>query len=153
MARDGAAVEETTTLDLDTIAHDAWDNVATDGATLDAGSNRRLDANRSRLLQLLENLFDNAVEHGTADGDAAELAVTVSDVPDGFVVEDNGAGLPETDHEHVFEPGYTTRDNGTGFGLAIVKQLASAHGWTVEVEASDGGGARFVFTGVDLVAE
>jgi signal transduction histidine kinase len=48
----------------------------------------------------------------------------------------------------VFESGYTTDDDGTGFGLAIVDQIASAHGWTPEVTESDAGGARFEFGGV-----
>ncbi len=49
----------------------------------------------------------------------------------------------------MFESGYTTTDGGTGFGLAIVKEIAAAHDWSVSVTESDAGGARFEFTGVD----
>jgi len=48
----------------------------------------------------------------------------------------------------VFEYGDTTQDDNTGFGLDIVESLATAHGWTVEVEPSRDGGTRFVFEGV-----
>jgi len=47
----------------------------------------------------------------------------------------------------VFETGYTTSDDGTGFGLEIVEAVATAHGWDVRVTDAAGGGARFEFTG------
>ncbi|MFB6217624.1 MAG: sensor histidine kinase, partial [Halobacteriaceae archaeon] len=48
----------------------------------------------------------------------------------------------------AFESGYTTTDAGTGFGLAIVAEIAAAHGWAVGVTESASGGARFEITGV-----
>jgi len=51
----------------------------------------------------------------------------------------------------VFETGYTTSDDGTGFGLEIVEAVATAHGWDVRVTDAAGGGARFEFTGVDVL--
>ena len=53
----------------------------------------------------------------------------------------------------MFEPGHTTADDGTGFGLAIVERIAEAHDWSVSVTESDSGGARFEFRGVDFVTE
>jgi nitrogen fixation/metabolism regulation signal transduction histidine kinase len=49
----------------------------------------------------------------------------------------------------VFEAGYTTADAGTGYGLAIVKEIADDHGWNIEVGQSDLGGALFDIRGVD----
>jgi len=46
-----------------------------------------------------------------------------------------------------FESGYKTKEDGTGFGLAIVAEVVEAHGWTVELTEGLGGGARFEFTG------
>jgi len=46
----------------------------------------------------------------------------------------------------VFERGYTTAKGGTGFGLAIVEDIATAHGWSVQATESETGGARFEFT-------
>ncbi|WP_245903079.1 ATP-binding protein [Salinigranum rubrum] len=48
----------------------------------------------------------------------------------------------------MFEAGYSTAENGTGFGLAIVEQIVDAHEWTVRVTESDSGGTRFEIKGV-----
>ncbi|MFT4882376.1 MAG: signal transduction histidine kinase, partial [Salinirussus sp.] len=64
---------------------------------------------------------------------------------------DDGVGIPEGEREEVFEPGYSTAANGTGFGLRIVEQITDAHGWDIRVTDSNGDGARFEITGVDMV--
>ncbi|MFB6251251.1 MAG: sensor histidine kinase [Halobellus sp.] len=130
---------------LDEIAGAAWRTVESPSASLNAETDQTVRCDPTRLQQLLENLYRNAVEHG-----GAEIAVTVGEVADGFYVEDNGLGIPEDKREEVFEPGYSTATDGTGFGLRIVKQVAEAHGWTVRVTESDAGGARFEVTGVEF---
>lgn len=50
----------------------------------------------------------------------------------------------------MFEYGYSTDQDNTGFGLAIVEQIAEAHGWRVELVEADSGGARFEFRGMDI---
>ncbi|RDZ33833.1 histidine kinase, partial [Haloferax sp. Atlit-19N] len=93
-------------------------------------------------LELLENVFRNAVEHG-----GTGVQITVGDLPDhrGFYVADTGRGIPVEQREQVFENGYSTNREGTGLGLAIVAEVASAHGWETLVTESDAGGARFEF--------
>ena len=56
---------------------------------------------------------------------------------------DDGRGIPAADREAVFEMGFSTKDDGTGFGLAIVDTIAEAHGWSVSVADGEAGGARF----------
>lgn len=68
--------------------------------------------------------------------------------PDGFAVADDGAGFGRSADQSVFEPGHTEDPDGTGFGLAVVERIASAHGWSVTATAADGGGARVRFDGV-----
>ncbi|MFB6284009.1 MAG: sensor histidine kinase [Halobacteria archaeon] len=97
-----------------------------------------------RLQQMIENLLRNAVEHGDDD-----VNIEVGDLEDGYYVEDDGPGIPEDQREKVMEPGYTTRENGTGFGLPIVKNIAGAHGWNLNITESDEGGARFEVRGVE----
>ena len=63
----------------------------------------------------------------------------------GFFVADDGPGIPVAERDRVFEAGYSTSDDGTGFGLDIVRSIASAHGWAADVTESDRGGARFEF--------
>lgn len=47
----------------------------------------------------------------------------------------------------------STSDNGTGFGLRIVKQIVNAHGWDITITDSEDGGARFEITGVEITDE
>jgi signal transduction histidine kinase len=98
-----------------------------------------------RLQQLFENLFRNAIEHG---GDDVTIRVGAIE-NNGFYVEDDGPGIPEEKREDVFDSGFTTNRDGTGFGLAIVKEIVEAHGWTVSVADSDEGGARFEVTDIE----
>lgn len=84
---------------------------------------------------------------GTVDTGAMTLE------PTGFWVADDGPGIPDADRESVLEEGFTTASSGTGCGLAIVREIAEGHGWSVGVEESDAGGARFVFGGVVTPAQ
>jgi len=67
----------------------------------------------------------------------------------GFYVEDDGPGIPEAKRAAVFEAGYSSSENGTGFGLRIVKQVVTTHGWDIRVTDVSEGGARFEITGVE----
>lgn len=117
---------------------------ATEDASLSVETDQVIDADRHRIEQLFGNLYRNAVEHG-----GPTVTVTVGGLDNGFFVADNGPGIPEEERERVFEPGYSTKSRGTGFGLDIVNQIAEAHDWNVVVEESSEGGARFEITGVD----
>jgi PAS domain S-box-containing protein len=88
---------------------------------------------------------DDAVEHGSGS-----VTVIVGDLDDGFYVEDDGPGVPAEERERVFDSGYSTSENGTGFGLAIVERIVEAHGWTIDLAESDDGGARFEIRGVEF---
>ena len=144
LAQEGEAVTETDPMNLRDVATDCWHTVESAGVELQIDTDRRIIANEGRLKQLFENLFRNAVEHGTPG-----VTVTVGDLEDGFYVADDGPGIPETERDKVFENGYSTAEGGTGFGLAIVERVADAHGWTVRATESGDGGARFEFTGVE----
>jgi PAS domain S-box-containing protein len=168
MAREGRDVEEEEldAVGLDAAASHAWRNVETEGATLEVTGDATMLADESRLPNLFENLFRNAVEHGStsppsqtpedavehgAESDPAALTVRVEPLPDGFAVGDDGVGIPADVREEVTESGFTTESGNTGYGLAIVSEIATAHGWDLAVTESDAGGARFEFTGVGLV--
>ena len=146
LSRVGKQVSETESVALGPLVETCWGTVPTVDATLGCDAERHLLADRSRLRQLLENLFRNSVEHGGED-----VTVTVGDLDGGFYVEDDGPGIPEADRDDVFDPGYSTADEGTGFGLSIVKQVTDAHGWEVRVIEATGGGTRFEFTGVPTI--
>ncbi|MFD1594513.1 ATP-binding protein, partial [Haloplanus litoreus] len=84
-------------------------------------------------------------------GGSGGVTVTVGELPNGFYVEDDGSGIPEANRETIFEAGFSTAEDGTGFGLSIVEQVAEAHGWTVRATDGSDGGARFEMTGVEFV--
>lgn len=133
-------------IELTTVAENAWSLIRHGGATLDVEDPPVVEADASRLQQILENLFRNAIEHGSTD-----VSVRVGRLPDGFYVEDDGPGIPAAERESVFESGHSTKDDGTGFGLATVEQLVDAHDWTIRITESEDGGARFELTGVSRV--
>jgi PAS domain S-box-containing protein len=158
LAREGRVVGSTEPLDLAAAAETAWAAAGAADASLELADPGTVEADRDRLLQLLENLFRNAVEHGSTGSrpeadhgrESGASAVTVevgrfdADGRAGFYVADDGPGIPPAERERVFERGYSTAASGTGFGLAIVREIADAHGWSVEVtDCETLGGARF----------
>jgi signal transduction histidine kinase len=87
----------------------------------------------------------DSVEHGSdseAGADDDGLTVTVGSLPDGFYVADDGTGF-DIDPEEATEYGRSSTELGTGFGLAIVREIAAAHGWELSIDGDDG--ARFEF--------
>ncbi|MEF8829219.1 MAG: PAS domain S-box protein [Haloarcula sp.] len=176
LARQGETVGETTMVDLAALAGQAWVDVETGEATLEKHGTATVEADAARLRAVFENLFRNSVEHGstgsrpgaddsvehgstgsrTESDDSVEhgshadngapITVSVGTTDAGFYVADDGVGIPPAERADVFERGYTTSDAGTGFGLAIVAEVAQAHGWSVSVTDSESGGARFEFT-------
>jgi PAS domain S-box-containing protein len=147
LARSNQGVGELEPITLRDVAQRAWGSVPTEDATVRGPSaSVRVLADASRLQQLFENLFRNAVEHA-----GPTVTVTVGETADGFYVADDGPGVPHERRERVFETGYTTNEDGTGFGLSIVQQVVSGHGWEIRVTEGVDGGARFEVSGVEAV--
>lgn len=145
LARGGQPVDEVELVDLRELVEDCWTMAGAEGATLHVRDSIRFEADPSRTRQLLENLFRNALEHG---GSHVTVEVGPTEDEDGFYVADDGPGITPADREKVFEWGHSSREAGTGFGLAIVSEIARAHGWEVTVGESPTGGARFVISRV-----
>lgn len=143
LARSGSTIGSSEPIDLADLSEQCWQTIETSEASLCCVSTLRFVGDRSRVRQLVENLFRNAIEHG---GD--RVTITVGDLEDGFFIQDDGAGIPVDDLDSVFEAGYTTTAEGTGFGLNIVERIAGAHNWETRVCFSPSGGARFEFTNV-----
>lgn len=148
LAREGRAIGEMEPINVTELVEQCWSFVPTDKATLEIEQNLTIRCDCDRAQQVFENLFRNAIEHGSTS-----VTVRVGALPErtGLYIEDDGPGIPAGARDQVFESGFSTAQNGTGFGLSIVEQVVEAHGW--EIEATDGetGGARFEITSVDFV--
>jgi len=110
-----------------------------------------IPADEMRLRQVIENLLTNAIKYSPEDkkitvgGRFTEKSVTV-------FVRDEGAGIPKDQIEKVFERFYrvddklTSRTQGTGLGLYLVKAIVEAHGGEISVKSQVGNGSTFFFT-------
>jgi signal transduction histidine kinase len=147
LAREGNDVDDPKPVDVAALARDAWETTDDGDGTLSVVLDEfEIMADEARLRQLLENLFRNGVEHG---GENVTITVGATPGGDGFYVADDGEGIPESEREKVFETGYTTTTDGTGFRLNIDAEIVDAHGRAVRAVESAEGGARFEITGVD----
>jgi signal transduction histidine kinase len=138
----------------------AFDAMEAQAAARGVAYERRIEdlapvvTDESRVQQIVGNLLDNAL-HWTPRGGTVSLEGRA--LPDGgFVaaVSDTGPGVPDAQHERIFDPfqSLETPDGrrGSGLGLAISRQLARALGGDVRVESREGAGSRFV---LELPAE
>jgi signal transduction histidine kinase len=145
LSRVGDDTESMESVSLAELPNNCWQSVETGDATLQTKTSRTIQADPGRLAQLLENLMRNAVEHTSLS-----VTVTVGELEGGFYVEDDGSGIPEDSRNDVFDAGHTTIEEGTGFGLSIVKEVAEAHGWEITITEGSEGGARFEITNVEF---
>ena len=157
LARAGKSIDVVETISLADAANEAYRHVKSDGLTLNVEEDVVINADRERLLHLLENLFRNTLDHNEPP-----VALTVGRIDKttdgsvsttGFFVEDDGSGIPLDERDDVFDHGYSSNQGGTGFGLSIVRHVAEAHNWDVALTEGCTGGARFEFTAVELAPE
>ncbi|WP_081927477.1 hybrid sensor histidine kinase/response regulator [Halobellus rufus] len=147
LARDRDTDLDVESVSLADFVDACWRNVDTGDADVAIDVSGVVEADETQLRQLFENLLRNAVEHG---GDDVNVTVGTLEDGTGFFVEDDGPGIPPDDRDRVFEYGFSTTHEGTGFGLSIVQQCAAAHGWEIRAVEGRDGGARFEISGVDI---
>lgn len=154
----GDQIDSTNWVRLTDTVRGCWQNCREEEAsgTLEFGQPGFVRADESRLKQLLENLFWNALEHAGPDP-----TIRVGLLETGFFVEDDGPGIPESDRSAVLTPGFTSAEEGhSGFGLAIVQEISRAHGWELTITESElettsekNPGAKFEFTNMTVREE
>jgi len=95
-----------------------------------------------RLEQVIVNLVLNAIE---ASPEGGTVAVTLSRSQKTLFLDvaDSGCGIPFAEREKVLDPFFTTKKEGTGLGLPIVKKIVEAHGWSLQILDNDCGGTIF----------
>ena len=110
-----------------------------------------ITADRDGLLTVLTNLLENALKY---TGDEKRITLRVRSTPASvvFTITDNGVGLTRAERKQIFEPFFqadqklTRAREGCGLGLAIVREIVTAHSGTIEVESEPGKGSSFIVT-------
>jgi nitrogen-specific signal transduction histidine kinase len=156
LAQAGETVETPDSVPLAEIAREARDHVDTDESTfeIEISNDLRVEADRDRLLHVFENLFRNAHEHNESPVTVRVGTFNLEDDFEGdresigLYIEDNGSGIPSDQREKIFERGYTTDEDGTGFGLSIVQDIVEAHGWDISLSDTTDAGVRFEITDI-----
>jgi len=154
IARAGTSVERVEEFPLEELVEEVWETLQTDDAELDCRlGNTTIEADPVRLFQALENLLQNALDHnprpltvrvGTLNADNLG-----DDASKGIYIEDTGDGFPAETRDRVFHHGYTTTNDGHGYGLTVVQHIVEAHDWMIHVTSGVDGGARFEIRGIE----
>ena len=111
------------------------------------GKGMKLEADESLLSMVLTNLIRNACEatEGMPDADIRVVATDSGGSPY-IMVSDNGPGIPEEIRDEIFLPFYTTKQEGTGIGLCLSRQIMRLHGGDLKLSLSNGPGATFILS-------
>ncbi|MBD3157159.1 MAG: PAS domain S-box protein [Candidatus Lokiarchaeota archaeon] len=92
-----------------------------------------VEADRTKLLQVFRNIFDNAVTHGKPEN----IKVSEERGNEGIHLQimNDGKPIPLEHKENLFKRGFTTSPSNTGFGLTIAKKIVEAHGWKISLKS------------------
>lgn len=140
------ATESANVLEVITESVELWKAAnSTVNWVISSEANTCIQGKKSHLIRVLNNLLSNAV-HAVAEVSHPQIEVGVGLISDNSVqiwVRDNGPGIPKIERERVFEPRFTTKSQGTGMGLAMVRAIVRQYGGDVNLVSVDGAGACF----------
>jgi signal transduction histidine kinase len=109
-----------------------------------------IEADEQLLRQALFNLVMNAIQAVTVKGEIQIRASRQGNTEAIIEIVDNGPGVAPENRAEIFKPYFTTHEEGTGLGLAVVQQIILAHGWEIECAANQPAGAIFRIKHVKL---
>ncbi|MGZ3806772.1 MAG: PAS domain S-box protein, partial [Bacteriovorax sp.] len=152
----GGLVLEKSELDIDSLIEEAIEGdlllAQNRGVQLNSvveGPHRKINADHSKLLQVLANLIGNALKF-TESGGAIQIRASLKSKDEIlFQVTDTGSGMKEEELLHIFDRYWQpkrTQGQGTGLGLSIAKGVVEAHGGRIWAESQFGKGSTFFFT-------
>jgi len=106
-----------------------------------------IEAEKESLQQVFLNLINNSVE-AMPEGGKIEIITRLAESPGAveIIFQDSGPGIQPEDAQHLFEPMWTTKSSGSGFGLALARETMTEHGGDIEVLADPLQGAAFRLT-------
>lgn len=146
MLKSGKVVGDREEVDLGRVARNVWESLDrySEDYTIKVEDSPVVMANRGAVRRMFDNVLGNSIEHGETP-----IKVQIGGLEDGFYIEDNGPGIPEKNREKVFKQGFSTKESsdGTGIGMASVRQIVLAHDWQIDIEdAQKLDGVRFIIT-------
>jgi signal transduction histidine kinase len=131
LADAGLIIEQKDNVDLDSLIHEVADSIIPESITYSQDKLPTISADERKVAQVFRNLFDNAIQHGKP----SKIEVSLKDEGNKFLVtiSNDGRTIHDLIRAKVFLRGFTTSKTGKGFGLAIVKRLVEAHGWSIRL--------------------
>ncbi|MEE9540740.1 MAG: HAMP domain-containing sensor histidine kinase [Candidatus Thorarchaeota archaeon] len=131
LADAGLVIDKKHKVNLGHLVRDVAVRHLPEGIALVQGQLQSVMADEIKLIQIFQNLFDNAVEHGNP----TTVEVQRYDSKEGvrIVVINDGKPIRTDSRPKVFQRGFTTKDKRKGYGLSIVKKLVEAHGWQIKL--------------------
>jgi len=130
----GREVTDSQQLSLESLATDCWKYAGEDRGTVSI-EDTTIRAEPERLRRVLNELIQNSFVHNEGP---LELQIGPLEEERGFHVTDDGSGIPANEKEYVFDKGYTGISDRDGNGLAVVDEIARAHGWELRIGESEG---------------
>jgi signal transduction histidine kinase len=103
-----------------------------------------LSGDRDKLRQAFVNVIKNAVE-AMPQGGRLDVVVEILDRGVRFTIRDSGVGIDPTTKGRLFDLFFTTKEQGTGLGLSMVKKIIDAHGGKIDIQSSPGQGTTISF--------
>jgi signal transduction histidine kinase len=146
LVRQAAQKEEARAVDLAELVASVCDDAidANKNVVFEAGPRLDIFGRPHALRRAVDNIVDNAVKYGGA----ARVRLALRDTECAIEVDDDGPGIPHSEHERVFAPFYRIEPSrnratgGTGLGLAVARSIARAHGGDIHLLNRPGGGLR-----------
>jgi PAS domain S-box-containing protein len=129
LADAGLILEETENVDLTPLVRKVADSIIPERVIYSQEDLPVVSADQRKVAQIFRNIFDNAIQHGQPS--RIEVRAMKIDSVYRIQVTNDGKIIPEIQRSKIFLRGFTTSKSGQGYGLAIVKRLVEAHGWTI----------------------
>lgn len=141
--KSGMIVSEHEQVNIGRVAESVWEALdrCDEGDSIQIRDSITVKGDKDAVRRMLDNVLGNTIEHGETP-----VTVQVGELDDGFYIEDNGPGIPKENREQIFEQGFSTKEtgDGTGMGMASVRQIVLAHGWRIDIaDADELDGVRF----------
>lgn len=129
-----------TDVSIASAAHDVWESTKPGSATLTVESDRVVDGDPRLVRQLLEQAFDNAIEHGPEG-----VSVRVDTHESGFSIEDDGPGIAREKREELLSDSAVTSEH-VHIGFTIIRDVVAAHDWQLTLADAESGGTCLEIT-------